>query len=76
MGDIIELHNDPRHDREFRRGYLAGAHAVIASIGEGMPEAQRKALEAWAATELTSWSTALDRTDFMPPPPPARDALP
>ena len=76
MGDIIELHNDPRHDRDFRRGYLTGAQAVIASIGEGMPEAQRKALKAWAASELTHWSTALDRTDFMPPPPPTLDALP
>lgn len=69
MSEITTL-NDPQHEKDFRRGYARGAQSIIKAIGHKLPDAYREKLESWAADDLTGWSTALDRTDFLPPEPP------
>ena len=66
MVEITTL-NDPQHERDFRRGYSGGAQSIIKAIGHKLSDLDRQTLELWAANELTRWSTALDRSDFLPP---------
>ena len=66
MAEITTL-NDPQHERDFRRGYARGAQSIIKAIGHKLSDLDRQTLELWAANELTRWSTALDRSDFLPP---------
>jgi hypothetical protein len=66
MAEIVTL-NDPQHEKDFRRGYARGAQSIVTAIGHKLSAADREKLELWAANELTKWSTALDRTDFLPP---------
>jgi hypothetical protein len=66
MAEISTL-NDPQHERDFRRGYARGAQSIIKAVGHKLSDTDREKLELWAANELSGWSTALDRTDFIPP---------
>lgn len=56
---------------DYREGYLEGVKAVIAAIGDDLPEMQMRVLEKWAAGPLASWRHA--DSGATPPPLPMLD---
>lgn len=56
---------------DFREGFLQGARAVIAAIGDDLPEVQMRVLEKWVAGPLEAWRCA--EPGAAPPPLPLLD---
>ena len=56
--------------REFRRGYLHGAQAVIEAVAGHLPERDRQALKVWVALTLAPWAVTPSGSDASSPPVP------
>ena len=53
--------------REFRRGYLHGAQAVIEAVAGHLPERDRQALKVWVALTLAPWAITPTVSNSSPP---------
>jgi hypothetical protein len=62
--------NSPEHrtGRDFRRGYLQGAQAIIDGAARHLPESDRQTLSVWIALTLAPWTFAPTGSDSSRPP--------
>ena len=66
MTNLSDHEIEMKRELAFRRGYLHGAEAVLACVGERLPRSDREALSKWLAGELRLWSAEIE-CDPAPP---------
>ena len=67
LSDPSDHEVEMKQELAFRRGYLHGAEAIVASVAERLSKANHEKLSRWLAAELRPWAAA--RLDCDPAPP-------
>jgi hypothetical protein len=67
MTNLSDHEIEMKRELAFRRGYLHGAEAIVASVGARLSKANRETLSKWLAAELRPWADAKLDCDPAPP---------
>lgn len=68
MPSISEMPYDEDGQRQYRRGYAHGAHAVLNAIEQLLAPNVTACLRLWATKDLLKWQTlGSGQSEFLPP---------